>query len=612
MQKWVAMRMICVLLLSVAGSVVSGADSASQAVRSGNRLQWSCYRSFNKELVTTRRFADAGISLRCFTVGNTENSAGNPYCEYPIAWQGDGKYDWRTVDREFQDLVDASPNAKFVVLVDLNTPPWLQRRLRVDSFSMVSLSASDPDWVKSTLPWLRAFVEHAERAWGDRTVGYLLGAGNCTEWTEMNYSEDRSRIYSSEAQDAAWRAWCAKRGVDHGDATPRGAELYHAAFGNTVYDPASEGAKVDYWRFRNETVADALLAFAREAKRLAPGKEIGAFFGYALLCNPGMFLTWNHMDFERVFDSPDIDFVAAPANYNDRGPGGGTGALVPTTSLARRGKRYMHEIDFWPHDVQPAGQVFEAAYFKSEADDVAGNMREAAFAFVTHSSLWWFDQWGKFYNSPAVFGSIARAEEVRHRLEGDDSPSAADALLVVDPESAYHFNERSPTLHGYPWRIRDELAKTGYATDICAFSDLEHLDLGRYRTVFLADQVVITSERRRFFRERLCRDGRTLVWFYAPGLCDGKTLDANRVGELTGVPFGTKGRKDFGCWRSVSYPDYASFDAAEFADVLKASGANAWCEAPAVVHANERMFSVHVKDGGRRTLRLPRKAHKVI
>ena len=33
--------------------------------------QHCSYRSFMKELETTRRFADGGIELRCFTVGNT-------------------------------------------------------------------------------------------------------------------------------------------------------------------------------------------------------------------------------------------------------------------------------------------------------------------------------------------------------------------------------------------------------------------------------------------------------------------------------------------------------------------------------------------------------------
>ena len=147
------------------------------------RPQHCSYRSFMKELAATRRFADGGMELRCFTVGNTMNSIGEPYCEYPVVWKAEGVYDWGTIDREFQDLVDASPKARFLVLLDVNTPPWLQRKLRYDSFSVVSLAASDPDWIKYTLPWIDAFVEHAEGKWGNRIVGYVLGGGNCTEWT---------------------------------------------------------------------------------------------------------------------------------------------------------------------------------------------------------------------------------------------------------------------------------------------------------------------------------------------------------------------------------------------------------------------------------------------
>ena len=60
---------------------------ARPAVR--ERPQWSCYRSFNKEFPAMKRFADAGIVTRCFTLGNTENSAGNPYCQYPVVWKDD-------------------------------------------------------------------------------------------------------------------------------------------------------------------------------------------------------------------------------------------------------------------------------------------------------------------------------------------------------------------------------------------------------------------------------------------------------------------------------------------------------------------------------------------
>lgn len=593
----------------------ASADDANLFVRP----QHSCYRSFNKAFAQTKNFAEgAGIVTRCFTVGNTANSAGNPYSEYPAVWKGRDRYDWDLVDREFQDVVDVSPNARFIVLVDINTPPWLQRRLRYDSFSLISLAATDPRWMKETKAYLAEFLKHVEKKWGTRTLGYVLGAGNCTEWTEYEFYQPDSltHVFTAPWQEEAWRTWCAKRGVNRGRGVPRGDELDCAAFRNSIYDPVTEGAKIDYWRFRNENVASALLEMATLAKEYAPKKEIGAFFGYYLLCNPHYVVSWDHLDYERVFDSPAIDFVITPANYTDRGCGGGTGTLLVQGSLGLRGKRLFHEIDFWPHNKRPAGQTFDAAYFKTIEDDIAGNTREAAFALVTHASLWWFDQWGGFYDTPQLFERIAQMEKLMRQYEGDTSASAADVLFVADPQSAYGINEKSKELTRFPWSVRDELAKTGYAVDYYSFNDLEKIDLSRYKVVVFPGTFLVTPERERVLREKVCAADRTVVWYYAPGISDGKTLDVKRIKALTGSEFGGSEVKtvQFPAWKSVYVPDYeiTTLNARGFAQILRDARAHAWTDPGLVVHANTRLFSVHLKDGGDRVLRLPRRAGKVV
>ena len=583
-----------------------------------SRVQHSCYRSFNKELATMRRFADAGMVTRCFTVGNTENAAGNMYSEYPPVWKGRDRYDWELLDREFQEVVDASPAAKFLVLVDLNTPSWLRRRLRYDSFSLISAAATDARWRKETKTYLKAFVDHVEKTWGERTVGYVLGAGNCTEWTEYDFYDGDSlmHVFSAPWMDEAWVEWCRLRGVSHGKAVPHGGALDSAAFHGTLYDPATEGEKIDYWKFRNECVADALLDLAHEAKCLAPSKEIGAFFGYYLLCNPHCVVSWSHLDYLRVFDSPDIDFVITPANYHGRACGGGTGTLLVQGSLAMRGKRLFHEIDLWPHTRRPANNVFDARYFKTEADDIAGNTREAAFAMVTHASLWWFDQWGGFYDSPALFDRISTLERLRMRYANDESPSCADVLFVADPESAYGVNEKSAELEHFPWGLRDELSRTGFAVDFYSFDDLPKLDMSRYRVVFFPGTFLVTPDRERLLHEKVCRDGRTVVWYYAPGISDGKTIDVGRVRKWTGADFGCSdvSTVQMDGWRSVYVPNYKpeTFDTAAMARVLLETGAHSWSDAPVVVHANRRLLSVHLRDGRDRTIRLPRRVLKVV
>lgn len=54
-----------------------------------------------------------------------------------------------------------------------------------------------------------------------------------------------------------------------------------------------------------------------------------------------------------------------------------------------------------------------------------------------------------------------------------------------------------------------------------------------------------------------------------------------------------------------------TFDAAHMAVLLKKAGAHSYADCPAVVHANARLLSVHLKDGGRRRISLPGRAARV-
>ena len=80
---------------------------------------WVTYRSFNKEFERTAQFAAMGITNRCFFAANTINGLAKPYCEYPLIWKGFKDYDWSALDAQAEDLVKASPNARFMVLIDL-------------------------------------------------------------------------------------------------------------------------------------------------------------------------------------------------------------------------------------------------------------------------------------------------------------------------------------------------------------------------------------------------------------------------------------------------------------------------------------------------------------
>ena len=563
---------------------------------------WVTYRSFKKELERTGQFAAMGITNRCFFAANTINALSEPYCEYPLIWKGFKKYDWSAFDAQAEDLVKASPNARFMVMIDLNTPYWATHKFHLDSFTDITHAGVMPNWRERTREWMLDFIAYAEKRWGDRIGAYILSGGGTSEW----YEYDRGR--TSYAKNKGWRGWCKANGLSLGEEPPTPTSLGRAAFENLVYDPATEQAKIAYWKFHNSITANAILFFAKAARKAIPKtKEIGVFFGYYLV-SPGKHTSFAHLDYERVYASPDIDFFIAPGNYFEREIGGGSGSQLVHGTALRHGKRFLHEIDFGPHDQTKWGR----GLWKTLEDDLAGNTREAAFAMANNANYWWFDMWGGFYRNPKVRERIAALKKVQDALK--PAPSVAEILLVCDPQSIYYVNEKSPLERAFGHHLRNNLGRIAAPHDVYSFDDLPVLDMDRYKLVCLNSTLLITPERAKFLREKVCANGRTVLWCYAPGVTDGKTIDAARVKEWAGVPFKTPGvsATQMEGWRSVYAYDYKLFTPESLTKIASDAGVHLYLDKPATVFANEGFLAVHTKSGGEKTVRLRAKAAKVV
>jgi hypothetical protein len=566
-----------------------------------------CYRSFWPELEMTAEFGRMGIDTRCFFAANAVNSLGFEYCKYPLIWKGIGSYDFAAYDRQVDDLLRANPRARLLCMIDLNTPYWLTRRFALDSFADVSHAAADPSWIKVTTQWMVDFIDYSEKKYGDKVDAYILSGGGTSEW----YEYDRGR--SSRLKNAAWRAWCSQHGFRFADEVPGEASLAKAAHENVLYDPATEMAKIQYWRFHNEVIGSAILKFAKVARQKIPaGKEIGVFFGYYLVSDRKL-ASFGHLDYERVMASPDIDFFISPGTYDDRQIGGGSGAQLVTGTLLRHGKRYLHEIDHRTHAV-PRQYVVAKGMWRTQADDNAGLKREAAFALINHASLWWFDMWAGWYREAETRRVISRLKQISDRFIHDTSPSRAEVLLVADPQSAVCFNEKMPHASALAREFRDKLNKTGSPFDVYSFNDLPLIDVTRYKAVFLPATVLITPERAEIVKKVLCRDGRTLVWTYAPGISDGRTLDVARIKRWAGVEYGTTGPTtvDMRGWRAVYAFDYKTMSSAVLRQIIKAAGVHQYIDEETPVYGNGRLLAIHVQQGGQKRICLPSRCQKVI
>ena len=374
------------------------------------------YRSFNPELATVKRFADFGVDTICLLFSHTYNSLGLPYSSYPPIWTDPDTYDFDALDAQLDDQLSANPNAKFLCFIDLNTPVWWVRKWhRYDSFAELGKVAADDTWRTDTAAYLTAFLEHTEAHYRDHMAMVFLGCGGTTEWIDDSFGEE------SPSRIAAWRQYCIDAGrPDPIDLPP--VRIRESCHGDLLRDPVLDAAAIDYWRFHNAQISDAILFFARTAQTVLKHRiPLGVPYGYLMYhMEHGLrrIAAMGHLDAWGVFTSPDIDAVFAPATYMNRRMGDATGSQCPTASIRRLGKIFLQELDHRTHTASPPKPSYTHSFnlWANDTETIAGLRREFAWCLINGTGLWWFDMWGRWYDTPAVQGALADMKHLWDRL----------------------------------------------------------------------------------------------------------------------------------------------------------------------------------------------------
>ncbi|MBI5396290.1 MAG: hypothetical protein HZA91_13420 [Verrucomicrobia bacterium] len=570
------------------------------------------YRSFWPEFGAMRQFKDAGVNTVCIFAANTDNSLGKPYSKNPPVWRWFGKYDLDSLNKQFDDVLAVNPDAEFICMIDLNTPIWLQRQLsggghsaECESFTMLSCACANPAWRKATAEYLTTVVKHMEARYGDRIKAYLLACGQTDEW--MDYS----RGVAGRAKTQAWKAWL----KSHGKAdvpVPALERLDRASFENLLRDPATERDVVDYAQFTGDTIADTVLEFAKKTRSLIPKqRQIGMFFGYILELTKTRMVWSGHLEYERLYSSPDIDFFISPGTYSDRPMGGGSGFMVPNATRRLNKKGFLHEIDHRTptynvklDEFVSIGWMFP---WKDQAETDAGLKREFALAIVNQTSLWCFDMWGGVFKTAETMKLVAQSKKLWNQYGAMPLKSRAEVALVVDPQSARYLNDLHPAIPQIYQGTRNKLNRLGAPFEVFSFNDLSRADLAPYRLFVFPGLFEITPEKMAVLKTHVFNNNRTAFFAYAPGICDGNSLDPARVKELTGTASKTPGvnavqREG---WKAVYAGSYDDLAPQTLRQAAQEAGVTIYCQDAVPVYANERLVAIHMAQGGEKTITLP-------
>ena len=576
--------------------------------------RWFGFNTYAPNAKTLRQFADAGVNVVVCFPSNVLSSVGVPYNDaYPPIWNGLGEYDFDCLDRQVTDKLAVHPKAKFIFFIDLNTPTWwcrLRGARNPDSFSELGRVAASEVWRRDTREYLQAVLRHLESKHGDVIIGYFLAGGWTIEWLDHSMGEES--VYRCRA----WRRWMTERGRPDPVDIPPASVRDHVSHG-PFRDPVDDALAIDYWRFSNELIADTVMYFAAATQQVIEHRvPLGLCYGYIMELGGNRLLYGGHLDFDRVYASKDLDWFISPGSYHDRQIGGASGFMVPISSVQHHGKGFLMSMD---HRTPTARSVLlgkpipgHEGGFADEASCIAGLRREFSLRLISGISTYWFDLFGHWFEGEAIFESITQMRQMWDRLARPREESAAEVAVLVDAESMYYLDGHADFHSGLLYKQRYGLYRMGTPYDLFSFGDLATLDLSRYKLVFLPNLFVVDAERRALLKEKVCTDGKTVLWGYSPGIiADGK-YDPSQVEALTGIPWEAEEltSREMDGWRSV-YSPRPNVPADVLRKLAREAGAHIYCDLEEPLYANGRMIALHTIVGGPRTVVLPKKCRRV-
>jgi beta-galactosidase len=630
-----------------------------------------------------RRFAAAGIHLfsGCFGVGR---------------WV-DGRWDFEADRKRFEYVLAANPQALILPRVGLHgaRSPWSEAHpdeVQIDVHPHTG--AREPArWFSFSSPAarrvygqaLREFIRDCETRYGDHIVGYHLAGGATGEWS---YGWRPALSDYCPAQEKAFRRWLRRRYQDDRQKLRHAWKQSDADFDTaavplvrardetqlSLFDPATERPLIDYLTFHSEAVADAILYYCGLCKEtlreLGRRKICGVFYGYHFknMNRPANFHNQGHGAATPLLTSPDVDFFCAPYDYSGREPGTMYLSQLVAGSVRLHGKLYYCEDDTFtflskrePHRSWCPDRESSIGVLRR---NLAGILRDGGTA-------WYMDCGGNGPPNPAVqvdgwyrdeglmlnFAAMQRLAS--ERLARRDLTTCAEVAVVVGGAGIAAQRQDPALADALLFHQVLDLAALGASFDTYRAEDLERLMrqpwAAAYRLVIFLDALILAPREREVIDRQLKRDGRTLLWVYAPGLvtddafspealhaATGFRLGLRRASEplmvhcvVTGsrVLYGTERpvgpvvfgadpdaavegwflntgdpgflARDFGAWRSV-WSGAPAIPAVVLRHIARQAGVHLYVETGDQVLCERGLLAIHAGFDGERTVRLPR------
>lgn len=537
----------------------------------GGRWAWEEVPRYN-----LKSFCDLGVRLVQVDIA------------FDHVWREDGVIAIDTVQRQLKAVKDVCPDAAVFIRFHVNPPKWWQQRypeentIYADTTSMPDIawgiqriieddeenptrhSLASERWISEASNRLKEFLSALSKTpEANSLAGIQVAGGVYGEWHYWGFIENEPDM--SAPMQKYFRQWLTKKyksdkalriAWGKGDVTLATAAVpdlmqRRQTLQGTFRDPFKERNVIDYYEAQHDVIVDDILLFCKIIKEnWARPIVTGAFYGYFYAVF-GREAAGGHLQLQRLLRSPDIDYLSGPGTYYpaavEMGDPYRSRSLI--NSVTMHGKLWLDEMD----QQTPLLPLKDPLYKESLEKSIAQVRRNVLFTFSKGQGLWFYDfgpagfnggprlkdhgTWG-WWDEPTLRGDIKNLKDVLDGQYKMPYKSSADVLLVHDTRSFYFMGSsrsHSDVTHRANNWIPVGVFKSGVVHDAIHMDDLALVDLNQYKAIVFVNTFVMTREQRTFIKNNVAKNGRHLIWVYAPAYGDGSKLDPKFTEDITGI-----------------------------------------------------------------------------
>lgn len=501
------------------------------------------FKSFRPNPKNVSEFHEAGLRLYTVLSSGIISGLGIPYSLYGESWVGPGQYDFSPIDRQMEMFMENAPEGYFAPMFQIDTRPWYLKedKNRPNSFTNLSQIAGDPQFIRDTAEYLKAVVSHCEEKYGDRIWGYFMLGGTTTEWfSDFDYESPHP------IKEEAYRRYLGNK-----IASLPSPELLNRTGG--VFLEKDEAEVALFRKFHAHLISDLILSCASAVQSVIDHRKLlGLYFGYLFELGTPRLHNAGSLDYERVFDSPDIDMISSPSAYGYRALTDPSAFMLPQKALDRRNKLYFLEFDHRTHTTpkvihepvysESGNQIYNVLNFpgsdsacRTELESVNLLYRDFVLCEANGAALWWFDMLDGWFRSEGMMSAIKHMIQIDKELMNTERRSVAQVAVFAEGESMYRVRKSSPIASECLSDFRRMMAESGAPYDLYSISDLADPAMEKYSFYIFLNQYELTEESRARIESVCRRPGKTILWLYAPDYAANGENSAERISAVTGI-----------------------------------------------------------------------------